>query len=74
MTKQRKIRMPRNKADFMLNIYHAFLAGCNYGYGVEHTKSVREQEELGALAYIGEISNSELQERLEILLEDSLND
>lgn len=45
----------------------AFKAGCQYGYSVEHTNSLSEQEKLAALHYVGQISDDEFYERLDEL-------
>lgn len=40
-------------------LMNAFRAGCNWGYGVDLSVDVAEQEILGAKQYIGEISEEE---------------
>lgn len=37
----------------------AFVAGCNWGYGVDLSEHVSEQELLGAQAYLGKITEEE---------------
>lgn len=54
-----KIKMPRSRKRFDEILINTFIAGCNHGYVVEHTESVREQEMIGALAWIGEITAEE---------------
>lgn len=49
----------------------AFKAGCNWGYGVDLSAHVSEQEELGAMAHVGQISTEEAIARKQKLLEDT---
>lgn len=63
----RKLKMPKTRAEFELYIINAFIAGCQYGYGVEHTVNVYEQEMLGAENWVGRISDEEFYERWEKL-------
>lgn len=55
--------MPRTKAEFEEILITTFEAGCNHGYGVEHTQNVSEQERLGAEHWIGRISDEEFKNR-----------
>ena len=59
--------MPKTRAEFESAIINAFMAGCNHGYGVEHTVNVYEQEILGAEHWVGRISKEEMYERWEKL-------
>lgn len=52
-------RMPKNQAELHRTIENAFLAGCTWGYGVDHGKNMSEQEQLGADQYIGKITPEE---------------
>lgn len=51
-----KIRMPRTRAEFEQSLENAFLAGCAWGYGVDHGHDMSEQEQLGVDQYLGRIS------------------
>lgn len=64
-----KHTMPKNKRQFETYLENAFLAGCSWGYGVEHTKHIAEQEQLGVDVYLGRISMDEAYEKIEKLLE-----
>ena len=48
----------------------AFIAGCNWGYGVDLSAHVSEQEQLGAMAYLGQITEKEALRRREKLFEE----
>lgn len=61
----KKIPMPRNRKRFEECLINTFIAGCNHGYSVEHTRKVSEQEMIGALAWIGEITQEEANARME---------
>ena len=63
----KKLSMPRTRKAFEMAVINAFLAGCSPGYAVEHTVSVGEQEMLGALAWIGEITYEEAQRKMDEL-------
>jgi hypothetical protein len=65
----RKIKMPKTKAQFEAVLINTFLAGCNHGYGVDHSVNVYEQEVLGAEYWVGRISKEELYERWDKLIE-----
>lgn len=69
MTMRSRHRMPKNKKQFETCLENAFLAGCSWGYGVEHTKHIAEQEQLGADAYLGRISIDEAGAKIEKLWE-----
>lgn len=60
-----KIAMPRNRKRFEECLINTFIAGCNHGYCVEHTRNVCEQEMLGALVWVGKITQEEADERME---------
>lgn len=62
--------MPRNKEDYLRSLENAFLAGCNWGYGVEHTVNIFEQEQVGADMYLGRISKEDAYQKLQRLRED----
>lgn len=66
---QSRHRMPKNKKQLETCLESAFLAGCSWGYGVEHTKHIAEQEQLGVDVYLGRISMDEAYEKIEKLLE-----
>ena len=63
--KKRKIRMPRTRAEFEALIMNAFIAGCQFGYGNVHTHDLQGQEELGAMCWVGKISEEELEMELD---------
>ena len=54
--------MPKTRAELERLLINTFLAGCNHGYAVEHTGNVSEQENAGALQWIGKITDEECQE------------
>ena len=60
--------MPKNKKELLEMLFRAFMAGCTWGYGVEHTCDMQEQEEVGARYWIGEISKTEAEKQLERIL------
>lgn len=62
------MRMPKNKKELIEMLKLAFTAGCDWGYVVEHTVNVLEQERLGAMAYVGEISIEEATQKREELV------
>lgn len=45
----------------------AFVAGCNWGYGVDLTAHVSEQEQLGAQSFLGKITAEEALHRRKAL-------
>ena len=57
MMRNKKQRMPRTRSEFDSALMHAFIAGCNHGYTVEHSCNVSEQERLGAEHWVGQISD-----------------
>lgn len=57
-------KMPKNKAQLRDIIENAFKAGCNWGYYVDHSQNVSDQEDIGFLEYIGEISNDKAHEMM----------
>lgn len=59
--------MPKNKRQFEACLENAFLAGCSWGYVVEHTNKISEQEQLGADQYLGRISGEEASAKLEAI-------
>ena len=61
---RKKIPMPRNRERFEECLINTFIAGCNHGYAVEHTYGVAEQEMIGALAWIGKITQEEASKRM----------
>ena len=63
----KKLSMPKTRKAFETAVINAFLAGCSHGYAVEHTVNVSEQEMLGALAWIGEITYEEALRKIEEL-------
>ena len=65
----RKHTMPKNKRQFEFALENAFLAGCLWGYGIEHTIHIVEQEQIGVELYLGRISSGEAYEKLEELQE-----
>ena len=52
-------RMPKNLKELCDIIESAFLAGCTWGYGVDHGHDMGEQEQLGVAQYIGKITSEE---------------
>lgn len=52
----KKITMPKNRKDFIEKLKLAFKAGCEWAGGIEHSLDVIEQQELGASAWVGEIT------------------
>lgn len=64
------ITMPKRKEQYINSLKRAFIAGCNFGYGVRLDNRVSEQENLGAQAWVGEISDDELYKRLEEILNE----
>ena len=54
-----KNKMPRTRAEFDRAIENAFLAGCAWGYGVDHGCDMSEQEQLGVQWWLGRISQEE---------------
>lgn len=54
--------MPKNRAELEKLLINTFMAGCTHGYAVEHTGDIYEQENAGALWWIGKISYEECQE------------
>lgn len=61
----KKIIMPRSRERLEELLINTFIAGCNHGYAVEHTRCKDEQEMIGALAWIGRITQQEANERME---------
>ena len=61
----KKIKVPKTRKRLDELLINTFIAGCNHGYSVEHTRNVAEQELTGALAWIGEITQEEASERME---------
>ena len=57
--------MPQNRAELEILLINTFMAGCTHGYAVEHTGNVLEQEEAGALWWIGKISYEECKKILQ---------
>ena len=57
VTFPKTIQMPYEEYEQAL--INAFESGCQHGYAVEHTSSLIEQERLGALHYVGQISDDE---------------
>lgn len=71
MGKRVKITMPRNRKRFEECLINTFLAGCCHGYSIEHTLNVNEQEMVGALAWVGKITQEEAAERMEKIQNES---
>lgn len=59
----KKIKMPKTRTELEQLLINTFEAGCNHGYGVEHTDNVSEQEKLGAEHWIGKMSDEEFYKR-----------
>ena len=59
-----KHRMPKTRAEFEEALIYAFQEGCVFGYGVEHTVDMNEQEKLGAEHYVGRMSDEEYDDRI----------
>lgn len=57
---ERQRLLPKTAEEYEMHLMHAFMAGCEHGYSIEHTQNVSEQERLGALRWIGKISDEEL--------------
>ena len=53
------IRPPKTIEEYETHLINAFMAGCEHGYCIDHTQNVSEQEVLGALRWIGKISDDE---------------
>lgn len=64
VTEKRRITMPKTKGEYIEHLKIAFYAGCNFGYGVVHDLDITDQEELGAMWWVGEITEDELRERI----------
>ena len=60
----RRNRMPKTKAEYISQLKIAFIAGCNFGYGVALDLDVSTQENLGAQWWVGEITDEELWGRI----------
>ena len=45
---------------FLGELPEPYKAGCEHGYGIEHTQNVLEQERLKVLRWVGKISDEEL--------------
>ena len=69
MTK--KTRMPRTKADYIKSLKSAFMAGCDWGYGVDVSAAPELQEEVGARQWVGEITLDEALELRERIIEEN---
>lgn len=65
----RKIKMPKTRMELEDILMRTFEAGCNHGYGIEHSINVSEQERLGAEHWIGKISDEEFYRRWDELRE-----
>ena len=59
-----KRRMPKTRKEFEECLINTFMAGCTHGYAVEHTVDIYEQERLGALLWIGRISEEEYNQQM----------
>lgn len=59
--------MPKNKRQFEACLESAFLEGCSWGYCVEHTNKIAEQEQIGADQYLGRISREEASAKIEAI-------
>ena len=57
-------RMPKTKKEFFVMMEHAFLAGCIWGYGVDHGQDMSEQEQLGVAQYLGKMTPEEAREKM----------
>lgn len=64
------VTMPKRKEHYIDLLKRAFIAGCNFGYSVRLDHKVNEQENLGAQAWVGEISDDELYKRLEEIVNE----
>lgn len=62
MSKQ--FKMPKNKKELYRIIENAFLAGCAWGYGVDHGQDMSEQEQLGVDQYLGKMTLEEAQTKM----------
>lgn len=60
----KKLAMPRTREQFEKSVINAFIAGCEHGYSVDHTRKKGEQELLGALAWVGRITREEASRRM----------
>lgn len=69
MTK--KIRVPRTKADYIKGLKSAFIAGCEWGYGVDVSADPQLQAEVGARLWLGEITRDEASELKERIIEEN---
>jgi hypothetical protein len=56
---KKQFRMPKNKNELYRIVTNAFLAGCTWGYGVDHGKDMSEQEQLGVEQYLGRMAPEE---------------
>lgn len=57
---ERQRPLPKTAEEHEMHSMHAFMAGCEHGYGIEHTQNVLEQERLKVLRWVGKISDEEL--------------
>ena len=64
MVKRAKMRMPKNRAEFEQTLINTFMAGCTHAYGVEHTIDIYGQEMLGALLWVGRITEEEYNKKM----------
>ena len=62
---KRRIKMPKNKEEYIKHLKISFIAGCGFGYGIVHDTDISAQEELGAKWWAGEITKDELWEGMD---------
>lgn len=61
---KKQFKIPKNKKELYGIISNAFLAGCTWGYGVDHGHDICEQEQLGVDQYLGKMTLEEAQEKM----------
>ena len=66
--------MPKTKAEFLRLIKLAFLAGCEWGYGVDISANPTEQENIGASYWAGEITLDEALDEKERIITQNRTD
>ena len=63
--------MPKTKAEFLRLLKLAFLAGCEWGYGIDVSADPGAQENIGASFWAGEITlDAALEEKERIIVQN----
>lgn len=60
--------MPKNREQFESKLMAAFKAGCNHGYGIRHDADIARQEHIGALNWVGKMSDEEFDKEWEAII------